>query len=230
MITAVIFDMDGVLIDSESYYYEAWRRVGSETGIVIDREFHDRTLGISPPQLKEVVLETFGAQVPFDELLNRVSIHYNNLTEEDGIPLKPYVREALVFISRLGLKMGVATSSRIATAEKCLSGLGLRPFFISVTGGDEVVHGKPAPDVYLLAATRLEVDPANCLAVEDSEAGTISASRAGMRVVTIPDLAEPSAIVLERAAVVFSSMEELPAYVIKNCESAKVNSDVGQVE
>lgn len=190
-VTAVVFDMDGLLIDSERVIFDAMREVARRHELVFGiNEFSQllgRTKRASAMALQEILGDRLSAtefSVAADEISLRVF--------SDGIPLKPGVPELLGHLSVRGMPMAVATSTGAANARNKLARGGLLPHFQHVVGGDDIKHSKPAPDIYLEAARRLGVPTAECIAFEDSENGVRAAVAAGMQVIQVPDLVAPS--------------------------------------
>lgn len=183
MLSAVIWDCDGVLVDSEPLADEIWGRVLSDRGYTMTEEDAIACRGIS-----DVACHAYFAEradvLPFDEHMAaidaiRVPAYRERLTAF------PDAEATVKELAALGVPMGVASSSRRRAVDEKLSLTGLDRYFDAVAGGDEVSVGKPAPDVFLEAARRLKIDPAACLAVEDSENGAAAAAAAGMRVVMV---------------------------------------------
>jgi HAD superfamily hydrolase (TIGR01509 family) len=182
--TAVLFDMDGLMVDTEPLARLAWERVIAPHGAVVNDVLYNRMLGRRTVESAQLVLDELRLPVPLDELVARKTAEYL-LTLENGVPVMPGLWGLLDRVEALGLPWAVATSTPRAVAEIVLGKLNLTGRYRALACGDEVTHGKPAPDIFLLAAERLGVSPAACLALEDSAAGCIAAAAAGMRVVVV---------------------------------------------
>lgn len=184
---AVVFDLDGTLIDTETLCNAAGLVTCRALGIDITADFFESLAGIHDARRVELISARIGRPVDFD--------HFMNLWDAEctrgfakGVPVKPGVAEVMALISARALPVALATSSRRDPARQKLVAAGLAGHFATVVTVEDVARPKPAPDPYLLAAQRLGVDPARCLAFEDSETGAASAHAAGMTVVQIPDL------------------------------------------
>ncbi|MEH6631482.1 MAG: HAD family phosphatase [Halopseudomonas aestusnigri] len=184
---AVIFDMDGVLIDSEALYLKAANVAAQEFGFVFSGDLHQSIVGLPQEICNIKIKETMGADFPFadyDRLYSQILA-----TEfQREIPIKPGVRELLVLLATLEIPTAVATSTCRDLANDHLSRAKLSPYFSAIVTRDDVNRGKPDPEPYLLAAKTLNVDPQYCLALEDSHNGVRSAHGAGMQTIMVPDM------------------------------------------
>lgn len=205
---AVIFDMDGLMLDTEIIYHHAWQRAAADLGYRLDDNVLHGLIGIRTEECEEVIRTRLGDGFPLHAFRLGWNQHWRAIAETGGIPLKLGLLELLDLLEARQIPKAVATSSTQAEAEYSLTITRLRARFPVVVSGDQVVHGKPAPDIFLAAATALYVDPARCTAFEDSSAGAIAASTAGMRTYIVPDLVQPSAEARARAADVFSSLHQ----------------------
>lgn len=182
--TAVIFDMDGVLLDSEPLHYEAVRLILAEQGIDFPLADYFHYLGTTLTSTWDDLCERYPITMSFEQFEAR----YNDdvlAQYEAGAPLIPGARELVEQLRKAGVPIAVASSSHRMWVEAALAGVGLREYFDQTTAGDEVSMGKPSPEIYLKAAEKLGVDPAHCIAVEDAPAGVESANAAGMQVVLV---------------------------------------------
>lgn len=204
---AVIFDMDGVVLDSEPIYRLCWRRAASDLGFSVSDELYARLIGRNNGDSEAIVKEELGARFPLEEFRQRWNAHFNDYVQSRNVPLKPGVLELLRYLDDNAIAKAMATSTE---REKAIASLGEvgRRFDVMVTG-DEIEHGKPAPDIFLRAANGLAVPPESCWVVEDSEPGVRAAHAAGMRAVIVPDLERPSPDVCSLAAWVCDSLGEV---------------------
>ena len=182
--SAVIFDMDGVLLDSEPLHYEAVRQILAEQGVDFPIEDYFRYLGTTLTSTWDDLCERFPITMPFAQFEARynadVLVQY-----QAGAPLISGARELVAQLRDEGVPIAVASSSHREWVEAALTGAGLRQYFQQTTAGDEVSMGKPSPEIYLKAAHKLGVDPIDCIAIEDAPAGVEYAKAAGMSVVLV---------------------------------------------
>ncbi len=188
---AVVFDMDGLLIDSERVVRDIWVGVAREHGYTLAPEVYLRCIGTSAAGTAEILQAHWGPHAPVLAMQQLKVERFEQFRREREIPIKPGARELLAQLKAEGVPIGLATSTGRAAALDRLQKNGLLPFFDTVACGDQVARGKPAPDVYLLAAHKLDVAPEHCLAFEDSLNGMRAAVAAEMRVVMVPDLVPP---------------------------------------
>jgi len=183
---SVIFDLDGVLADSEPWWNEIDAKLLAEYGVTYRGEFHRNVLGVSYRLACEFYQKTFGLSASVEELMRR----RGEIATEffaNRIDLFPSVKPVLKELRQMNLRLAVATSSLTASARPFLARHELTGFFDVVVTGEEVERGKPAPDIYLSAAEKLGVPADACLVVEDALSGVAAAKAAKMRVAAIPD-------------------------------------------
>jgi HAD superfamily hydrolase (TIGR01509 family) len=185
VIQALIFDMDGLLIDSEGLAASAMDAFLAGYGLMRRQDVHAQLLGRRLPEAIAIVRESYGLEIPLDVLV----AEYGELrlaALRGAVRLMPGALEVIEFGRMAGLKIGLATSGMRAHAAVSLSETGLRGMFDVEVTGDEVEYGKPKPDLFLLAAKRLGVEPAACVVFEDAPNGVAAAQEAGMRVAAVP--------------------------------------------
>ncbi len=206
---AAFFDMDGLLLDSESLAFDAFLSTCKifELGDLSDLFF--RLVGTNST-LGDVILEQGLKGVSdFKQFNLKWDSEYKKLTEGKPIPLKAGVAELLHHLESIGTPMAVATSTNTESAKSKLEASGVLSYFEFVVGGDEVENSKPVPDAYLKAASKMFLRPEGCLAFEDSANGVRSAVSAGMNVVQIPDLVQPDSELLKLGHVVLGSLADV---------------------
>ena len=187
---AVVFDMDGLLIDSEAIYREAWVQGALALGYSDTVAFFTSIIGVPYRDCLPLIAAHFGPDFPMDAFERTCNERLADLAA-DGFPLKPGVCELLDTLAQQDLPLAVATSSRRDSASRHLSGVGIAGFFTCIVGREDVARGKPHPDLYEQATRSLGSDPAKCLALEDSWTGVRAAVAAGLATVMVPDLAPP---------------------------------------
>ncbi len=195
---AVIFDMDGTLFDTENLTIPMWEIAGKTYGYDITREIVLKMIGISAAKSRLILLEKFGEDFPFEKISDYFRELYKEEREKNGIPKKAGVDFLLERLTAAKIPYGLATSSRRKTALYNLEKAGILDKFASITGGDEVKNGKPAPDIFLLAAEKLNTHPSACVGFEDSTAGLEALSAAGIKSVFVKDVIDPPPEVLAK--------------------------------
>ncbi len=188
---AVVFDMDGLLFDTEKLYQEAVLLTAAEHGHDASSGVFSRTIGLPWAQSRSLLFDHFGANFPADEF-EAAWVRQFWLIAETRLELKPGVLELLDTLDDLRLPRAIATSSSHQTVRRHLSAFALTGRFDAIVGHGDYAAGKPAPDPFLIAAGRLGVAPTRCLALEDSHNGVRSAAAAGMITVMVPDLLAPT--------------------------------------
>ena len=211
MITTVIFDMDGTLVDSEPLSRKAWYVTTERMGVDIPTSMLESFLGRNAVSVEADLAAQLGG---LEQAREAFRIHAEAFDElaPSMIKLMPFAREALVALRASGLKIGLATSTGRERAMARLALFDLQSAFDSITCGDDgFKHGKPAPDIFLLAAERLGSTPEDCAVVEDSFNGVRAGHAAGMHVFMVPDMMQPTAEVADMCEAVLPSLAELPA-------------------
>ncbi len=217
MIDAVVFDLDGVITDSEELWNEVRESLARERGGRWSAQAQADMMGMSSTEWSRYLHEVVGLPEPPEEI-NREVVDRMLARYSERLPL---IDRAVDAVKRLAAHwpLGVASSSNRVLIDRVLELSGLAPYFKVTVSSEEVEHGKPAPDVYLEAARRLGVEPPRCVAIEDSSSGIRSANAAGMHVVGIPNRAfRPPADVLALADVVLDSIPELRPTTIREVE------------
>jgi len=212
-IRAVIFDLDGVLADSEPWWNQIDAKLLSEHGISYRGEYHREVLGVSYRLAIEFYKDAFHIPVSVEELMRRRS---EIATDFFGnrVGLFPSAKMTLEQLREMKLTLAVATSSVSASASPFLDRTGIRSFFQVVITGDDVERGKPDPDIYLLTAKKIGIAPAACLVIEDALAGVTAAKAGNMRVAAIPDTRFVDSPEYEREAdYVLGNLSEIPALI-----------------
>jgi len=184
-----IFDMDGLLIDSERIWQRIWQEMAAERDVTLGAAFPREIIGTSGARTREVLRRHYPGHDP-EEVLRECSARVSAL-EEHGVPLKPGARTILDGLRAEGYRIAVASSSPMDMIRRNLELDGIDGYFDTLASSREVKQGKPAPDVFLLAAERLGLPPEECWVFEDSHSGVEAGWRAGCRVVMVPDMVPP---------------------------------------
>lgn len=205
---ACIFDMDGLLFDSERLCMNVWQEIAVEKGYVVPDSLFYKCVGRNLKDTSEIVVNALGAEFPYEEFRKISRERISAYIETNGPPVKPGISELFTYLKNENILCALATSSGEKSARFMLEKAGIISNFAAFSFGSEVEHGKPEPDIFLNAAKRLGVAPAICVVYEDSEPGLIAAKAAGMKSIFIKDMVEPSKAVLETVDYKVSSLDK----------------------
>lgn len=194
--SAVIFDMDGLIFDTERLFMEQLAVVMKEHGYSLDRKTYCMTLGLGGKQLRDTMCTFFGTDYPFEKISEEADKRTMMIADTVGLCVKPHIRQVLQFLQQKCIPCTVASSTQTNTVEHYLEKAGLIGFFQVIVGGEQVEQSKPAPDIFLKACEMLSKEPKHSIVLEDSENGIRAAHSAGCEVICIPDLKQPSDDVL----------------------------------
>jgi HAD superfamily hydrolase (TIGR01509 family) len=208
-VRAVVFDMDGLLVDSESVFRDSMMHVARAHGRDLPLEVFLRMVGLPGPASRTVAVAHFGEDFPIDDFNEAVWAHARTHHEEIGVALKAGVNELLDHLDAAGLPRAVATSSTHAAVEHQLGRSGILARFQAIVAAGDYARGKPNPDPFLTAAARLGTDPVHCLALEDSHNGVRAAHAAGMMTVMVPDLLAATDEMRERCIAIAESLHDV---------------------
>lgn len=189
---AVVFDMDGVIFDTERLVIEFWKEVAKKHNIPNVEHTCIQCLGTNRVRTREIFLENYGADFPFDPYRAEVTELFNTHYKGVPLPTKPGVRELLSYLQEQEIKVGLASSTAQHLVRDEIGTAGLLPYFQTLVCGDMVEHSKPAPDIFLKACEILNADPTKSIAIEDSFNGIRSAHCAGMTPIMVPDQVQPT--------------------------------------
>ena len=205
---AVIFDMDGTLLDTEAVFKTIVYEVCSELGFEMTDDVHSSIVGGSHERTQQLLIESYGVTFPYTLFDERCRIIMRERSHA-GVPVKPGAREFVTALRENNVPTAVATSSRNPHAQHHLGAAGLLDLFDTIVTRDDVVNPKPHPEPYLTAAGRLGIEPTRCLALEDSHAGVRAAHAAGMQTIMVPDLVHPSEEIRQLGIAVLESLEHV---------------------
>ena len=189
---AVVFDMDGVIFDTERLVIEFWKEVAKKHNIPNVEHTCIQCLGTNRVRTREIFLENYGADFPFDLYRAEVTEFFNTHYKGVPLPTKPGVRELLSYLQEQDIKVGLASSTAQHLVRDEIGTAELLPYFQTLVCGDMVEHSKPAPDIFLKACEILNADPTKSIAIEDSFNGIRSAHCAGMTPIMVPDQVQPT--------------------------------------
>jgi HAD superfamily hydrolase (TIGR01509 family) len=204
--SAVVFDMDGLLVDSERTTREIWQASSADCGFTLTDELYLTLIGLSADEAELAVASHFGEGFVAPAFRERRVTRMRGLLESGGVAFKPGAREILAWVVSQGIPVALATASGHEEVRERLGDL--VGVFATITTRTAETRGKPNPDIYLAAAASLGLPPSECLALEDSFAGVRAAAAAGMPVVMVPDLAQPTPEIADLTVGVFTSLLE----------------------
>ncbi len=209
----IIFDMDGVLIDSERLYDRAWRQVSADMNLPDVDDCLTQCVGRNSRDTSVILMERYGPTFNADLFRDEIRAAFAAIVETEGLPLKPGTIELLDWLRTQGWPLALATSTGRQSAERHLKSVGLFDYFSTIITGDMVSVGKPAPDIYLLAAEKIGASPQDCIAIEDSPNGVKSAYTAGLKTILVPDMLDPDPEIRQLALRVFPSLVEVKTFL-----------------
>lgn len=219
---AVIFDMDGVIFDSEVLVLEGWRILAERYGIEDIDSICRSCLGLNAQAGKEKFLERYGSDFPYEEYKAEASAWFHEHADGGKLPQKPGIKELLIYLKEKGILTAVASSTRRAVVSQELADGSLLPFFDGLMCGDMVSRSKPDPEIFLKAAELLGVDPKDAYVIEDSYSGILAASRAGMHPVMVPDLLKPTGEMEALADQILPSLVEVKEFFQELLENRNI--------
>ena len=209
MVKAVIFDVDGTVLDTERIYVDAWEAAARDLGYGVPRDLILRTRGIGKDEARRLMKSEIGESFDYDAVFNRRVERAEEMILAQSPILKNGASALLDYLKAQRVPMAVASSTNRTLTMKHLSLSGIDGYFSAFVTGDMIKRGKPAPDIYLKAAELLGLRPEDCLAVEDSPGGIVSAAKAGLLTALIPDIARIDAPTRALCAYVFDDLEAL---------------------
>lgn len=219
----VIIDMDGVLLDTEKLILDSMVYAADRLGIENVRSLALKSIGKTAAETKQIYIAGLENEGLYNKLMKAAYEQHSFIVKKSGIPIKKGAVELLEYLTSMNYRVGVATSTVGHIARQKLETAKLLDYFNEVICGDMVEFGKPAPDIYLKAAQMIGVDINDCTAIEDSYSGIVSAHRAGIRVIMVPDLLPPTEMVEKIIYAKANNLLEVKDLFIKDFDAVKKN-------
>ena len=214
-VKAVVFDMDGVIFDSERLVIECWKVIADRYGVPDIEEACRECLGVNSTETRQRFLKRYGWDFPYDAYKSEMSRLYHDQYDGGRLPMKTGVTELLQYLKKTGLKVALASSTRSEIVVQELTDAGIIGFFDVVIGGDMVACSKPKPDIFLKACRELGAAPEESFAIEDSYNGIRAAAAGGLRPLMVPDLMPPTEEMETLSEKIFDNLSEVKAYISK---------------
>lgn len=192
MIKGAVFDMDGLMFDTERLVYQIWQRTMKENGYTYSFDIYKRTIGKRTAEVKIFYKDLYGEDFDYKSIREKANVYFYEYIEKEGVPLKKGLINILKYLKSKGIKISLATSTSSKTAMDLLERAKVTDYFDKFVCGNMVKNGKPHPETFLKSAKELSLKPEECLAFEDSINGIKSAYNANMKPVMIPDLLQPT--------------------------------------
>ena len=213
---AVIFDMDGVIFDTEKVYLDIWQRVFEKYGYKMTKELYITVMGTGRENVIKIFLDNFGDGLPIEKMYEEKDKQLFFIIENEGIPLKEGVKELFSMLKERNYKIALGTSAKRERVEKQIKDKWLKESFDAIVCCDDVEKGKPNPDIFLKAAKEINVKPEDCFVVEDSPAGIKAAFSGGMKGIHVEDLKVADEEILKYCKKSFKNLKEIKEYL--SCE------------
>lgn len=211
---AVIFDMDGVIFDSETCCHEVWTYIAKKHDIKdLDKIYH-KLLGINSEATKKIFLEYYGQDFPYDSIKQEMREEFHRRYGGGRLPKKPFIEELLQDLKKNGYMTAIASSTSTPTVKKEIEEAGLLKYFDAIVGGDMVSKSKPDPEIFLIAADQLGSVPEKTFVIEDSYNGIRAAHEGGFIPIMVPDMLPPDEEMKEKAAVILDSLKEVADFIL----------------
>ncbi|MGN1479244.1 MAG: HAD family hydrolase [Acutalibacteraceae bacterium] len=212
---SVIFDMDGLLLDSENETFKAFKKIGGDMGYTVTRDFYCSMIGVSEPDAIKMLTQKFGDGFDGKGFFVKVREYVKNSYSLHGVPVKEGAKELLSFLKESGVLCAVGSSSAREWVEKLLKSAGLFDYFDAFVCGDEVKNAKPDPEIFIKACKKLGVQAEDAVVLEDSPFGVEAAHKAGVPVICVPDMLYPDENIIAMTTAVCGSLKEVKNYFQK---------------
>ena len=211
----IIFDMDGVIFDSESVCLRCWNDYAEKYGLKETKKLFRQTLGTTIEKTKQIMQEHMPEDFSYEEFRKDTSARFHEIEAQEGLPVKKGARELLAWLKENGAHIGLASSTRTQTVIKQLTHAGLTDYFDVIVGGDMAEKSKPEPDIYLETCKRMKIKPGDTYGIEDSFNGIKSLHKAGLHPIMVPDMLEPDEQMYKLCEKIFDDLIEVREYLKK---------------
>lgn len=212
-IKAVLFDMDGVIFDTEREYLKEWNKIFEKYGYEMKKEIYVSVMGRGRKKVKEIFKENFGDDLPIEEMYIEKDKMLKEAIENNEVPLKQGALELLEFLKKNEYKTALATSAKKDRVKSQVNHAKINNLFDAIVCADDIVNSKPDPEIFLKAAEKVNVKPENCIVIEDSEAGIRAAFNAGMIAFHVKDLKEADENIMKYCDKNFENLIEIKKYI-----------------
>lgn len=211
----VIFDMDGVLFDSERLDMDCWKKIAKVRGLENIEVPLRASIGANRASVIENLHKQYGNDFDAEDFIGAATVLFDEYVAEKGMPIKPFAKECLSRLKENGARVGLASSTNVERVKKQLTDTGLIKYFDDVVGGGMYKKGKPDPEVFLTSCERLKGNPATTFVIEDSFNGIRAAFAAGMKPVMVPDLLTPNEEITSMCHKIFTNLKEAYTYILQ---------------
>ena len=208
-IKAVIFDMDGILLDSETICDKTWQMALKDFNLIDKNDTINKCRGTNKTDTILILKQYFGQDFNAENFLTKTSEYFHKIEFEQGIPLMPYAKEILKYLKEKNYRIALASSTRYESVKRQLTNAGIIDYFETITTGDMVTHSKPNPEIYQKAIKSLNLKPEECIAIEDSPNGIKSAFAANLKVIMIPDKIQPTEEIKQMTEKIYPNLNYL---------------------
>ena len=212
-IKAVLFDMDGVIFDTEREYLQEWNKIFEKYGYEMKKEIYVSVMGRGRKKVKEIFKENFGNDLPIEKMYIEKDKMLKEAIENNKVPLKQGALELLEFLKKNGYKTALATSAKKDRVKSQVTHAKINNLFDAIVCADDIVNSKPDPEIFLKAAEKVNIKPENCVVIEDSEAGIRAAFNAGMIAFHVKDLKEADENIMKYCDKNFENLIEIKKYI-----------------